>query len=696
MTFGSRIKQSTTRAKANPGSRPPRVRRALRPVDASLGASLLLLLFVPVTLANPAPPPTEPTGSLMADTGVSKVRGGKAVIRANVPGVKTAPESLRLSLEGFRIEGDPRLRPEALDEVLAPYKGRLLTFPEYEKAIHAVAEYLRNNGHPGAQVRMSRAVIGQGRVMIAIEGLSPDRAVTAEADVKPTVEVAGFRFSGATLATEAELQAVVAGFSGKPLTAEEMEKAAQAVANHLRAKGYPLVQAYLPPQRVDSGIVEIAVREGPIDATAGRAGVSVSGGGERVKPEVIEAFLARGAKPGEPLRTADLERAVMLASDLPGIKDVKAQIEPGSAPGTTQIKVAVEETRLLSGSVWADNYGSRFTGEGRLLGQLQLNSPLRLGEQVTLNLVESSGMSSTRVGLQAPIGSNGLRVGGSWTRMSADFGLDVAILDLNSRADVGNLFASYPLVRSAQNNVNLLGSYDHKRFIVDLIGGRENDRGIRLASFGASGDLIDPWRGQLRWNAGVGQGSVDLSRHRLNQAIDAATTRTEGSFTKLNWQVARSAAVGQSEAWTWQVGASGQNASKNLDTAEKFQLGGPSGVRAYPVGEGLGDHGLLANAEIRYRLGKTALGDADAFGFYDVGNVTQIAKLFTGALPARPNTYTLQGFGLGASLSFGERGGAKIMWAHKIGSNPNQTLLGTDADRQNRGARIWIIGNIAF
>lgn len=632
----------------------------------------------------------------MSDTGVSKVRSGKAVIRANMPGVKTAPESLKLSLDGFRVEGDPRLVPEALDEVLAPWKGRPLSFPEYEKAIHAVADYLRANGHPGAEVRMSRAVVGRGAVMIAIEGLSPAKPVTAAAEVKPKVEVKGFRITGATLATEAELQAVVADLSGKPLTAPEMEQAAQRVANYLRAKGYPLVQAYLPPQRVDSGVVEIAVQEGPVDAASGRSGVTVSGGGERVKLAVIEAFLARGAKPGEPLRTADLERAVMLASDLPGIKEIKAQIEPGSTTGSTQVKVAVEETRVVSGSAWADNYGSRFTGQNRLLGQLLLNSPSGHGEQLSLNLVESSGLQSVRLGAQAPIGSNGWRVGGSWTHMTADFGLNVAILDLNSKADVGNLFVSYPLRRSAQSNINLIGSYDHKHFITDLIRGRENDRVIGLASLGATGDFIDNWGGQTRWNLGLGYGNTDLSRQALNQSVDAATAQTEGHFSKWNWQASRSAAIGNSKKWSWQIGTSGQFASKNLDTAEKFQLGGPSGVRAYPVGEGLGDKGWLVNAEARYLLGKTRLGEAQAFGFYDAGGITQFANLWPGALPNRPNNFNLQGFGLGASLSFGERGGAKVMWAKKIGSNPNPTISNTDADNQNRGARIWIIGNISF
>jgi hemolysin activation/secretion protein len=667
-----------------------------RAVETALGSGLLVLLVPATLLSVDAAAQGDATRPLTADTGVSKARKGKAVIRADVPVGRTAPSGMRLSLDGFRIEGDPRLRPEALDAVLAPWKGRQLSYAEYEQAIHAVADYLRANGHPGAQVRLSRALVGQGRVMIAIEGLSPAKPVVAEAEVKPTVEVKGFRFTGVTLASEEELQAVVAGLTGRNLNADEMQAAAQSVANHLRAKGYPLVQAYLPQQRVEGGIVEIAVQEGALDTASGRGGITVSGAGERVDTEVVEAFLARGARPGEPLRAADLERAVMLTSDLAGIKDIKTEIEPGSTPGTTRITAKIEETPAFGGSIGADNYGSRYTGTGRLLGQLQWNSPTGHGEQLTLGMVSSSGLKSVRLGGQAPIGSDGWRVGGSIMSLRADLGLSVAVLNLNSQADVANAFVSYPLVRSPQNNVNLIGSYDTKHFVTDLTGGRDSDRQIRLVSFGAAGDVIDPFGGQTRWNAGFGVGGVDLSAHALNQSIDAANARTEGGFQKLNWQAARTAPVGASSEWSWQLSASGQTSSKNLDTAEKFQLGGPTGVRAYPVGEGLGDRGWLGSAELRYRIGQTPVGDANVFGFYDVGSITQFDRVFAGALPGRPNTYMLRGFGFGAGTSIGTQGGARVVWARKVGNNPNPTANNTDADDQNRRSRIWIIGTIVF
>ncbi len=665
---------------------------------------LTLTTIVPSALAVNAGEKHEPPRPIeVADTGISKVRAGKTVVRVALPKAGTDRQSLRLSLDGFRIEGDPRLAPEALDGILAPWKGRELSFSEYEAAIHAVAGYLREHGHPGAQVKMSRAIIGQGKVMIAIEGLTPTTSAVAETEVKPRVDVKGFKVTGLSVLAETEIQSLLAEFSGKPLTAAEMEQAAQAVADRLRAMGYPLVQAYLPRQRVDGGIVEIAVLEGRLDPASGRNGVLVEGGGVRIKPGVMEEFIARGAKPGQPLRVADLERAVLLSSDLPGVKSVNTTIEPGTETGTTRILAKVEEGRLFGASLWADNFGNHYTGEGRATGQFLLNSPSGNGEQYGLNLVASDGSTSARLSLTAPAGRNGLRLGAAYGWTTASFGDDMRTIDLTSDSKAFTLNASYPIIRSAQKNLGFSAAYDRKRYITDLTWGREDNRLINALTLGLAGDFLDGWGGQTRWSAALAGGDLDLSDHAEYQNADAQTAQTAGGFGKFNWQASRVAALSGSDRWSWMLGTSGQFASKNLDSAEKFQLGGPQGVRAYPVSEGIGDHGWLLNAELRYRLPDTVLKDAHLFGFADAGGITQFADPYnnpgttTPALGSRPNTYSLKGVGLGANVNFGEQGSVKLMWARKLGDNPNaDPASNNDSDGQNKSSRVWILGNIVF
>lgn len=668
----------------------------------------LLAVFAPAVLASANPNDPRFDGGKLGESqrrsdeaaqAARPVASRKTVIRAAMPRIATSLTSLRLSIREFRFEGLSQVSSDAIDEVLAPWKNRELNFPEFEQAVHAVANYLREHGHPNAEVKLSRALVGGGTVAVAIQGLAVPASNLAlrptGEDTVPRIDVKSFRVTGATLAGKEEIDGLLQPLAGKALTMQEIEQAAETVASHLRAKGYPLVQAYLPPQKIDGGEVEIAVQEGVMDGSIGRSGVKVVGGGERVKREIVEELLASGVKPGEPLRIVDLERAVLLANDTPGIKSVKTTLLPGSAPGTTHVEAKVEEAAVIAGTVWADNYGSRYTGIGRTNAQVNVNSPIGYGEQLSVNASKATGMSSGKVALQAPIGISGVKVGASMSEMKLKIGEEVAPLNLSSDTSVASVFANYALERSSSRNIWLSANYDSKHVENKLSGLRANDRQIGLLTLGASGDLIDPLGGQVGWGASYGFGSLDLSGNASYRSLDAVSAKTEGSFGKFNWNAQRMARV--DDSWSWMVSASGLRGSKNLDSAEKFQLGGPTGVRAYPVGEGLGDAGWLGSAELRYSFGQTEYGEPQVFAFYDTGSITQYRNLWALALPVgNPNTYSLSGWGLGASLAVTERGSLRMMWAKKSGTNPNPTSTGTDSDGTSKSGRIWIVGNILF
>src|SRR5947207_12734643 len=93
---------------------------------------------------------------------------------------------------------------------------------------------------------------------------------------------------------------------------------------------------------------------------------------------------------------------------------------------------------------------------------------------------------------------------------------------------------------------------------------------------------------------------------------------------------------------------SGQRTNKNRAAAEKFSLGGPNGVRAFPVGEATGDIGMIVTIEGRYIVPNLKIfgGDFTLLGFYDHGwariNETPIAGDVE-------NNRSLGGYGVGMS-----------------------------------------------
>lgn len=651
-----------------------------------------------VIAAVPLTPPSQDAGVIFnaakpPPASLFSRQREKVQLRASIPEVKTDSEAIKLSIGGFRFEGDVGVDQQALQKILSPWQGRALSFGEFEDAVHAVAEYLRSNGHPHAEVSMNRAMLGEGVVAIAVQGLT----VRPE-PVVPQVLVAGFRFDGLSLASDEEMQALLQGQIGKPLSLEQLEGAAQKVAVHLRAKGYPLVQAYLPPQKVEDGVIRIAVQEGPLDGLSGINGVVVRSNPSPVKDATVAAFLAEGAPVGKPIQAAELERALLVAGEIPGIRKVQAELTPGSVAGSTRVEADVESAGMFSGAVWADNYGNRHSGLYRLNTQLNVNSPTGYGEQILLNATKSDSLDSAKLAVQLPVGTRGVKVGLSASSMNVDMGITTDVpRNLSGDTKVMSLFGSMPLTRSGVANTTAFTSLDQKEMKNSLSSLVLDDRKITLLSLGLNGDRYDRWGGRLGWSSVLSFGHNDLSRDQGYAALDAASGKTSGDFQKLNLAISRLSKLDTAGNYQLALSLNAQLASKNLDNSEKMQLGGPSGIRAYPMGEGLGDDGWLANAEMRTSLGKLAGADVTLFGFVDAGGVKQYKQTWHGALlGSRPNSYTLAGAGVGMRLSYDDKGGISLTVANKLGTNPNKTTNNTDADGRNRSARVWVIGNIAF
>ena len=112
--------------------------------------------------------------------------------------------------------------------------------------------------------------------------------------------------------------------------------------------------------------------------------------------------------------------------------------------------------------------------------------------------------------------------------------------------------------------------------------------------------------GMATWTSG------NLNLNGAFAATDAATAQTAGHFNKYNLDIARIQKLPGDFALYGRYSA--QWTSQNLDSSERFGLGGIYGVRAYPLGEGMGDRGWLGQIELRYLAGPYT-----PFVFYDAG-----------------------------------------------------------------------------
>lgn len=515
----------------------------------------------------------------------------------------------------------------------------------------------------------------------------PERS--ALPDTGERITVRGIVFTGYEgLASEGELQALVADAVGRDLSFSELRGLADRVTRHLKDKGWFLARAYLPMQDVTAGIVEVAVIQGTSDG-----GITIRRDKTaRVREETVRALADRAVRPGQPVNQQALERAILLMNDLPGVA-AKAALAPGAAPGSTGIQIDVSEGPLLTGSVWSDNQGNRYTGAWRGSGLLNVNDPSGCGDQLTLLLTGAEGLTQGRVGYTLPLTPDGLKGNLAYTGMRYELLGELASLGSEGQGHTVTAGASYPLLRRRTANMTAAATYEYKRLIDGALDVTTRDRSLHSGAATLSGDLYDTLLGggYTTWSAGVTAGNMN------ERIADISLTKTEGAYARVNLGLSRLQRLTDSLALT--LAGSGQVAPGNLDSSEKLNLGGPNGVRAYPVGEGSGDGGLLLSADLRYDVPLPAgLGTLQLSGLYDAGWVRLHKDPWLNAIPTATgrNDYWLQGAGAGLVYSYGSRFNLRATWAHTLGANAGRSTTGADADGRADHNRVWLQTVITF
>lgn len=527
-------------------------------------------------------------------------------------------------------------------------------------------------------------------------GLDPaPRPAAASPTPDALIQVTRFQLSGDLGDLDhAELLAWLQPHTGKRQSFAALQKIADELSQLLRSKGYGFAKVYLPAQEVKEGTVQLTLLLGRIEGGLGGEGIVVQGEGLRLKPQRVRQTLATATLAQSPyLRLADLERGLLLLNDLPGVS-AQANLDPSPVEGSARLRVELGESRLVSGMAWLDNAGNRYTGSTRLNGQINVNDPSGQGDQFYLQATAAEHLGLAKIGYSLPLGYQGLRLNASYSAMGYQVGKEFAALHNQGTAQTASLNASYPLIRSRDTNLAVNVGYDHKTLRDRTASLTTSDKQVDVWNASLSGSQVDSWGGGGMNQASLTltAGTVDLAAVPAALAADHAGPQTQGSYSKLNYSLARLQRLGSN--WAMFGAVSGQVAGKNLDSSEKFLLGGSTGVRAYPSGEASGDEGTLLNLELRYDLpSQTRWGNWQFVGFYDAGQIARSKTAWAGQNAFNPtlaNRYTLSGAGLGVNLSKADSHAIRLAYAWKIGSNPGASVAGRDADGTRDRSRVWV------
>ena len=506
-------------------------------------------------------------------------------------------------------------------------------------------------------------------------------------------EVKDFILEGVKILPEKDVKAVLKPWINTAVTFDDLQKACDAIVELYRKAGYT-VQAIVPPQKIANGIVKILITE----AKLGKVIVDTPEGKVRFSTERAAEYITYANTPGKPLNIRDLERALIILNEVPGVV-VKSALEQGEQDGETNVRLLMTSPKqnwVARGEL--NNYGSRTTGANQGVVGFNYLNPTGIGDSIGFNGIVSEGSQYVQGNYSAPVHPSGLRLGVSATYLNYKNVSNYATNGSTGDAWTTGLSAAYPLIRSQGTNVNTTLGYDIKSYNNKLMATNQvqSSYNIKNLYLGLSGNHLDGFLG-----GGITAGSITITQGYLDiinrGAFNNYGIYTPSNFVKTSFTLNRNQAASSDGLTTVYAALSGQLASNDLNSAEQFYLGGPYAVRAYPVAQSPGSQGALATLELRHQFPQKVMGSI----FFDAGLVQQYKNTNTyntlKGLTNANNTYSLMGAGVGANWNYeGWNLGAMVAW--KVGSNPlyNNSGQAVNTDSTTTNPRAWVTASYQF
>jgi len=518
----------------------------------------------------------------------------------------------------------------------------------------------------------------QERPTVVPPPVAPAAPSILRGDPDDVFVIRGATVRGSTVYQDISWAETTAPMAGR-VTRAQVESVRQAILARYRADGYLLTGVTLADggDRVLFVVTEGHIAEVKLDGDIGPAGTQVL------------RFLNRLTET-RPIDSATLERALLLAQDVPGVA-LRAVLRPSTeAPGALTLVAQVQ--RAAFGAIFvADNRGTPFTGpEGALL-VVDGNSFTEFGERTTVSLFRAFNNTQIfgQLATEAFVGASGLKV-----RLFAGTGTtdpSGALRANNYHGITSNAGAtvSYPVIRARQQTLGVFGTLELldseiKTGQPSRQASRDNLRMLRL---GADYVRQDVWLGSDR--GAVNQASVRVTRGLPVLGASTTNPATAGrqnqvvAFTKLNLELSRTQTLFQpweGASVALQATVAGQFSSDILPSAEKFYLGGARLNRGYYAGEVTGDKAWSTAVELQLNtsfsldvLSTPVEVGSTVYTFYDWGETVENQK-------ADPNR-RLHSFGAGARLRFAPALALDLEWAHRVVRRPLGVQSNTPALR---------------
>ena len=481
------------------------------------------------------------------------------------------------------------------------------------------------------------------------------------------------RIVGATAIDEGEIAAQFEDLLNREITAAEL-RASLDRANRLYAEaGYALGRAYIPVQVIQRGTLIVRVVEGFVGE------INITAEDPAVR-HMIEEF-SRQIVSEKPLRTATLERYLLLINDIPGVTLGGKLTGMNVYTGAATLALTAESEKVTF-STAVDNRANLEDSPFAAYLTGSLNNIVGTGDQLSVTALATPEIDTQqyfRGAFSTFIGSDGLRatLGAAYASSETpDLPPGFELVSTSTQVD---FLLSYPIIRATKETLTSFFGVYMTNADNELNGFKFSEDAIRAAHLGGSYSSQLSERLSLGANFRVTQGLPIAGAgpdNTLHSRLGAAP-----NFTKL--QSGFTVNYAATERLLLSFRTEGQYSPDSLYSSEEISFGGARFARGYNNSEISGDSGLGASVQASYRF------DVEAFGGWAVTPYTFLdqSKVWNTDVDGQGD-HRLLSTGIGVTFS-------NRRWL-SVGLELDKPINRTPASQDDKDPRLFVSFEVRF
>lgn len=486
----------------------------------------------------------------------------------------------------------------------------------------------------GAQLNRAREYMEQQRVAQQIEEDQERQKAKVETEAqKPEQSAAQITFSlakvetdASEILTESEIKGITNPYIGKTVSLQDLYDMTAAINKLYEDKGYAICRAYLPPQRIHEGVVQIKLLEG-------KTGNVVINGLRHTR----KGYIANRIKL-EPGKVANTDKLTDRLQRFNATNDIQLRIlvHAGEKPGTTDYEIAAFEPKHnQSVSLYVDNNGYESSGRWREGIFYTVRSLTGQRDALRLNYMRSKGTNIFGANYSLPVNNLG-------TMLDFDYGTNTTEIIKGNMEPLGVKGHSYaagmtlrhPLCVDEKRRYEIGLQFLHQNSQTDI--GTKSNNYIKWLD-----DTRNTFAPYISFTH-YGTSSLLYHRHTLSYTGFNNLNGNGDNYGAYRLDALYQKRYGGGQMLSGRLNAQIASDHKIMSSSDLFYIGGSNSVRGYEESFLGGQSGFSASLSWMTPLDKNRM--FNAFAFVDYGKVFGDEKTVGDS--------TLVSTGLGVTVSY--------------------------------------------